>query len=161
MLASRSEFAIKASDAVDQPDFIPPFSIVVPKDMDEEHNAIIVEQASKPQHAGLIVTGEGMIPKGSLGKGTFDNYVTVAYDEADGVPVTGEEWGWRSGFYTLKKNRKGFIIVGGAYMGFVNAVKIEGGGAVSSVEVVTDVQCVGGELVVTYGILTGPGLVLS
>jgi hypothetical protein len=63
------------------------------------------------------------IPADLSGEATLDNRVIVAYDATDGTPAAGETWGVKAGNWKLRKNYQGFLILGGAGNGLVNAVR--------------------------------------
>ncbi|QEG28992.1 hypothetical protein GobsT_37810 [Gemmata obscuriglobus] len=71
----------------------------------------------------LVAVGFSLVPTGGRGTGTFDPRAVLAYEEADGTPQPGEEWGAGAGTWKLRKGKTGWRILGGAGRGLVNAVR--------------------------------------
>ena len=125
----------------------------------------------KPTGDGLrqvLVNGPSAIPAGRVGQGYLAPRVVVAYDPTAGLPGVGEEWGSETGSWLLGTTPGGFVILGGAGGGNVNAVRYGVGGVPGSSssssgastnpapEVVTNVECSAATgLQVTFGKLTG------
>ncbi|HEY1191393.1 MAG TPA: hypothetical protein VGE74_27410 [Gemmata sp.] len=95
----------------------------------------------------LMSIGLGLIPAGGKGQGTLDPRAVLAYEEADGTPAAGEEWGAASGSWKLRKGKSGWRILGGAGGGLVNVVR-----AVASTDA---------EATVHYKKVTGPGFTIT
>jgi hypothetical protein len=79
--------------------------------------------------ANLAVVSVLAVPEDGGGEATYDNHVIVAYEEADGTPAVGEEWGPASGSWKLRSGKTGFYILGNAGHGLVNAVRTRTPGA--------------------------------
>jgi hypothetical protein len=90
---------------------------------------LTVEKPDADSDADLVVVdARAQIPADdtATGQASYANRVVVAYDEADGTPAAGEEWGSAAGEWKLRSGKSGFLILGGAGKGLVNAVRKRG-----------------------------------
>ena len=55
--------------------------------------------------------------------GKTDPRAIIAYDPQDGVPQPTEGWGPATGNWRARKGRNGYVIMGGAGFGLVNALR--------------------------------------
>ncbi len=85
---------------------------------------VAVDKPDTDDDGCVIVLGFTIVPSAGTGQGTFDPRVVVAYEEADGTPAAGEEWGAAAGSWKLRSGKTGFRILGGAGAGLVNAVRL-------------------------------------
>ncbi len=112
-------------------DAIPSYGVVIATGMDEDGN-LEVDTPSADNETGAIILDAGAMQEDGYGQGSLANRTIVAYDERDGTPAAGEEWGVKSGEYRLREGYYGFRILGGASGGLVNAVRVAAAGGVSS-----------------------------
>ena len=134
--------------------------------IDPSTSALVIRKPTGDGLRQVLVNGAAGIPAGRLGQGYLAPRVIVAYDPVAGSPSVGDEWGSESGSWLLGTTPGGFMILGGAGNGAVNAVRYGVGevpgssssssGSVSNtVEVVSDVSCTpDGGLEVTHSNLT-------
>ncbi len=94
-------------------------------DVDENANLLVTLPTANSQDC--LVNGPTAVSPGKGGQGTFDNRVVAAYDPDGDLPQPGEVWGAADGSWYLTANQGGFLILGGAGAGAVNAVKAGGG----------------------------------
>jgi hypothetical protein len=102
---------------------IPSFGVAVVAGVDEDGN-FGLDTPDADNDAGVIVLGAGAMPEDGFGQGTFDPRVWVLYDERDGTPEAGEEWGVKTGEYRLREGYTGFRCLGGASGGLANWVRV-------------------------------------
>lgn len=104
---------------------IPSFGVMsVIGDLDEDGNVSV----GKPDENGssrLLVNGEVAIRAGKTGIGTPGLRCVVAYDQADGAPVVGDDWGPGADTWLLKKGNTGFFLWGAAG-GVANGLRLYG-----------------------------------
>jgi hypothetical protein len=81
-------------------------------------------QPTTDSAAALGVAGPAVIPEGGSGQVTFANRAVVAYETADGTPAPGSVWGAAAGSWKLRSGKYGWLILGGAGAGRVNAVRL-------------------------------------
>ena len=82
-------------------------------------NGEVVIQPFAAPDAGWPNTGSA----GSLGLGTYDPRVVMAYDLTESPPVATETWGAQAGSWFAGRGQTGFQILGAPGMGLVNAVR--------------------------------------
>lgn len=103
----------------DSSETVPPFSVmrINSAENTDPVAGIIRYICDKPDDefcTNYMVNGPMAVPAGKDGFcSTLAESGYVAYREAAGTPVNGEEWGAKDGQWTLEKNRPGFIIDGG------------------------------------------------
>lgn len=105
---------------------IPSFGVAIVTGQDEFGN-LEIDEPDTDNDTGVVVLGAGAVTADGFGEGTFDARCIVAYEEADGTPAAGEEWGVKAGNYKLREGYSGFRILGGAANGLVNAVRVSSG----------------------------------
>lgn len=99
---------------------IPPRSVVVAVSVETttatENNESITLTHVKQYATGLagnvMVTGQVTIDTGKRGLAYFDQFIYVAVDPTIADPIAGEEWGPKSGSWTISKGGLGFISQG-------------------------------------------------
>jgi hypothetical protein len=105
---------------------IPPFSIAMVTGQDSVTGAPQLQQYDGSQPAGpFVVTGPLAIQSGQMGMGTMGPEFIIAYNQADGTPMTGEKWGPATGRWDLNHLQPGMCIVGNPFNGVVNATWIQ------------------------------------
>lgn len=105
---------------------IPPFGVCVPTGaLDGTSGALIVTRASADNDPTCLVNGDTSVPSGGFGNGYYCRLVTVAYDTSDGTPAVGESWGVKAANWLLRKDYRGFAVIGGASDAKVNAVRYD------------------------------------
>jgi hypothetical protein len=115
---------------------IPSCGLVLVTGMDADTDDVAeVDQPDTDDDPRVAVLGRGVVLDDGYGEATFDNRVVVAYDEADGTPASGEEWGVKAGNWKLRSGYKGFTIIGGASGGLVHAARRPIAAAVTSAQV--------------------------
>jgi hypothetical protein len=93
---------------------IPSFGVMsVLGDLDDD-GAVSVGKPDENGSARFLVNGEVAIRPGKGGKGTPGLRCVVAYDEEDGTPAIGEDWGPGVDTWKLKKGNTGFFLWGAA-----------------------------------------------
>lgn len=93
-------------------------------DTTDTGTAVTVTQPQESLTGRILVNDAAVIPEsGDLipyGQGTFHTRVIAAYDQADGDPDVGDEWGPGQGSWLLKAAGRGFTCLGGAVNGVAN-----------------------------------------
>jgi hypothetical protein len=103
---------------------IPSCGLVLVTGVDADTDDVAeVGQPDTDDDPRVAVLGRGVVLDDGYGEATFDNRVVVAYEEEDGTPASGEEWGVKAGDWKLRSGYKGFTIVGGASGGLVHAAR--------------------------------------
>jgi hypothetical protein len=107
-------------------DTIPAGGLIVSNNMDANGNVI----AAQPTENGQLCLVNDLIalPTGQIGQATFDNRVRMAYDVCLPAPNAGETWGSSPGSWlaiNCPGGSYGFLIVGGAGSGVVNATRTD------------------------------------
>ncbi len=130
---------------------VPPYGLVRITGVTTD-GLITVGQPDADSQSGLLINGPVAIPPQQNGSCHQTFPCPAAYSlEADStvLPVTGAEWGSAAGSWYLQSDQDGYIIVGGGDgVGITNVLGPDSGTDVTT-WVVTDVQCVGGQLQVT------------
>jgi hypothetical protein len=132
---------------------IPPFAAVVIDSFDTTLKRLKVKKPDADGASTVFFVSSAGIPAGADGLATCQLPFTGLYDVADGPPTSAMIWGTESGSYKLAKDKgslRWWLDVDatdgvGIFGNSVNA----GMGECVTIEVVTDVECVDDELVVT------------
>ncbi len=147
---------------------VPAYAVLEPiGQIDAKLGALLIRKPTGDGLRHVLVNGATAIPAGQPGQAYLAPRVVVAYDTTAELPMVGDEWGSEAGSWLLGTTPGGFIILGGAGGGAVNAVRYGVGEVVGSsssssssggngIEVVTDVICTPDDgLLVTFSNLNG------
>jgi hypothetical protein len=106
-------------------DNVPAFGLVRFTGVDPATAAVIIGKPDTDSDESVIVVGETSIASGvGMGKGTWHREVVIAFDTADGAPVTGDSWGSKAGSFLARKGKSGFKIIGNIRGNVVDALRM-------------------------------------
>jgi hypothetical protein len=81
--------------------------------------AITVSKPNADSMDGILVNGPDPVAIDGYGACTADLPTLALYDTADGTPAVTETWGSGNASWKLRKNKTGFLVIGGAASGVV------------------------------------------
>jgi hypothetical protein len=93
---------------------IPAHGVMRVTSVDLEPDVYVVAKPNTEFKCRYLVNNSTAIPIDGTGKGTWlERSGVVLYNDSSGTPAIDEEWGAKSGQWSLEKNRPGFLITGG------------------------------------------------
>lgn len=108
---------------------------------------LIVDKPNVDSQSPLMIANPWGALTGDYGVASAEDMIPAVYDPADGTPAVGEMWGAKSGEWKLRKGFTGFVIAASPDEDR-HVVEVVRGRWIAK-EVVTDIQCVDGDLQVT------------
>lgn len=95
-------------------ELIPAYAVMRVESVSETTDVHEVVKPNTTFKSRYLVNLETAIPIDGTGHATWlDRSANVLYNSSSGSPAIDEEWGVKSGQWTLEKNRPGFLITGG------------------------------------------------
>lgn len=95
---------------------VPPYAVMRITGAEDHNHSLryLIHKPNSDFHTHYLVNGPASVPVDKDGFcTTLSQAGFVAYNSSAGTPAAHEEWGAKSGQWTLEKNRPGFIIDGG------------------------------------------------
>lgn len=89
---------------------VPPYAVMRIVETDKE-DTIYISKPNKDNDKLIMLNGPSQIGIDGTGLGTIDMPFWAAFNQADGTPGNGEQWGTENGSWKLKKDKRGFLTI--------------------------------------------------
>lgn len=107
----------------DSGETIPAFAAMRITGQDSDSKSFTVDKPDTDSQVNVLFNGPCEIPSGLEGVGTHDMPATARYEQADGTPVAGQEWGVEADGWKLRRVKGGYLIAGVLGTGFVSVMR--------------------------------------